>query len=443
MPVIPVRRDDRITLMQRGNGTDRHGLLADIKVAEAFDFGLHEGLRRLLFEAPDENHFAEQVDALCGCQGRQNRRGLARFLLRPRLLCSSRCHEGLLGCAFRLPGGRCRKPSYYAQGRDLFNSKMKSCLCLGGKEIGHKSGTPAPSHRHSLVSNVPLPHFPVMRAPPFLCQCPQLFGAGDPVVPPSHQENFFRWQLGPPKRGTDHGQHPRSILPAHTPRLHLSSDHPAPRRIPDGRRHIGNRLHQPRTSEIRFMAKRQRCHPPTQTHSPKTHLGRTGRPRHLHNHPGFRHGLANRLRAPDQIPTKDQLPAPGSLGSATIMIREVIKDGRPSQSVEDGSPVDVTHITRGKERVKKNHRRRFHSLFSRPNTKMNAVVFFPIAGNGRGNLLPPRHQGSGNLPWCLVKFPCSLPQPVLGVAVPLFRTMSARPAEHLPKSDPGKSGRIY
>ena len=100
--MIPVGGDDRIILVERGDGTDGNGLLADIEVAKTADLGLHESLGGLLLEPTDENHLAEQIHALGGCQGRQNRRGLARFLLRPRLFCSCRCHRvGSLGCADR------------------------------------------------------------------------------------------------------------------------------------------------------------------------------------------------------------------------------------------------------------------------------------------------------------------------------------------------------
>jgi hypothetical protein len=76
--VLAIAGDYIVIPAHRGDGADADRFLADVQVTEAADFSEAIGFRRLLFEAPNQQHLVEEINErlaillklprLCGSQ---------------------------------------------------------------------------------------------------------------------------------------------------------------------------------------------------------------------------------------------------------------------------------------------------------------------------------------------------------------------------------------
>src|SRR5690606_3346826 len=69
LAVLAVGANDVVVGTQRRDGADRHGLLADVQVAEAADLANRICLARALLEAADQQHHPEPVAILVAVTG--------------------------------------------------------------------------------------------------------------------------------------------------------------------------------------------------------------------------------------------------------------------------------------------------------------------------------------------------------------------------------------
>ena len=60
--MLAIAGDYIVVLAHRGDGADANCLLPDVQMTEAPNFSKAVGFRRLLFEAPNQQHLAKEIN---------------------------------------------------------------------------------------------------------------------------------------------------------------------------------------------------------------------------------------------------------------------------------------------------------------------------------------------------------------------------------------------